>query len=286
MFMAPQPQAHRARRITRLLRALPVSVGPDMRLNRIIGTETLLQIDPFLQLDEVRADKAHRPLPAFPPQPLRGFDILTYMTAGWVHHVNSRGVANDIGPSQAQWVTAGKGVIQSETPIADNGHLHGFQLWLNLPEAEKDREPELRRIPAEDIPAMIFATGEIRLLAGRYRGLMGPVSTASQPFIADVVLNNEGDIALAIPEDHQGFIYVYEGGVAVEQTLVNPGQIGVLDVGTVLNLTAGAYGARVLVATARPLNEPIVRHGPFIMTSQQAIKAAFDDYRNGLFGSL
>ncbi len=169
-------------------------------------------------------------------------------------------------------------------PEVVNGAVHGLQLWLNLPAAEKAQTPTYRDISATDIPAVIFPKAEVKVIAGRYHGLMGPVaSPTTQPFIADVTLKAEGELTLPILDDHEGFIYVFDGGVAVEQTLVNAGQAGILEPGNLLNLTAGQAGARVLIVTAKPLNEPIARHGPFVMNTQAEIKQAFTDYQNGLF---
>ncbi len=283
MYMSAHPQIYRTRRIARLVRAIPAGHGA-VRLNRVIGTPALDHLDPFLSFDDFQSTAPVTYIEDVPDHPYRGFETVTYMIEGGMQHSDSKGRAGDVGPGGALWMTAGRGVIHSETPVPQDGAVHGVQLWLNLPASDKLTEPQYRDIPAEDIPAVIFKSAEVRLLAGRFHGLMGPVaSPATQPFIADVILGHEGEIAITIPEDHQGFIYVFSGGVAVEQTLVNPGQAGLLDTGNVLNLVAGRDGARVLVATARPLNEPIVRQGPFVMNTQAEIKQAFIDYRNGLF---
>ena len=284
MFISAQPQVYRARRVARLVRAVPAGDGAAVRLNRVIGTAALDHHDPFLMFDEFLSAAPVTYVEDVPQHPSRGFETITYMLEGGLHHSDSHGRAGEVEPGGAHWMTAGRGVIHSETPFARDGRVHGVQLWINLPSSAKLAEPRYHDIPAADIPAVIFPGAEVRLLAGRFHGLLGPVdSPVTQPFIADVRLRHEGEVTVTLPEDHQGFIYVFSGGVAIEQTLVNPGQAGLLDGGNVLNLVAGQGGARALIATARPLNEPVVRQGPFVMNSQAEIKQAFSDYQKGLF---
>ncbi len=284
MFMSTQVQAYRARRVAKLVRAVSASDGAGIRLSRVIGTPAFDHYDPFLSFDDFYSAEPVAFIDDFPEHPYRGLETVTYMIEGGMQHSDSKGRSGEIGPGGVHWMTAGRGVIHAETPVAQNGRVHGVQLWLNLPASDKFAEPQYRDIASEDVPAVIFNSAEVRVLAGRFHGLQGPVaSSVTQPFIADVILASEGEVTITIPEDHQGFIYVFEGGVAVEHTLVNPGQAGLLDAGNVLNLVAGRDGARALVATARPLNEPVVRQGPFVMNTQAEIKQAFTDYQNGLF---
>lgn len=284
MFMTTQPQQHRARRIARVVRAIPVRASMNIRLKRVIGGEGLPDLDPFLAFDELTASTAGGIDGGFPGQTHRGFESITYITKGRLHYSDNAGREGAVGAGGVQWLTSGRGLVHSETPELADGEVQAFQFWLNLPAAEKMQTPVYRAIEAADIPAVIFPKAEVRVIAGRYHGLAGPIApTVTQPFIAEVILKSEGEITLPMEEGHDGFIYVYEGGAAVAQTLINRGQAGILDGGDVLNLTAGQAGARLLVLTACPLREPIVRHGPFVMTSQQDIKQAFTDYQNGLF---
>ncbi len=284
MFMTTQPQQHRARRIARVVRAMPARAGMNVKLKRVIGGEALPDLDPFLAFDELTATTAEGIDGGFPGQTHRGFESITYVTRGRLRYSDNSGCESVIGTGGAQWLTSGRGRVHSEMPELADGEVQAFQLWLNLPAAEKMQPPVFRAIDAVDIPAVIFPKAEVRVIAGRYHGLLGPVAPpATQPFIAEVVLKAEGELILPVDEAYDGFIYVYEGGVAVGQTLISHGQAGILDRGDVLNLTAGQVGARLLVLTASPLKEPIVRHGPFVMTSQQDIKQAFTDYQNGLF---
>lgn len=273
------------RQIARRVSAVAASDGADVRLHRVIGTAEIGEVDPFLMLDEVRTADPEAYAGGFPEHPHRGFETITYLLAGRLRHRDSHGHEGVLQAGDAQWMTAARGIVHSETPEQNEGLLHGFQLWLNLPASEKMLDPVWRDIPAADIPAVIFKTAEVKVLAGRYHGLKGPIaSPTTQPFIADVLLKPEADISLPIPEDHQGFVYVFEGGIAIGQTLINPGQAGVLDEGGAnLTLTAGGTEARALVITGRPLNEPVVRDGPFVMNTEDEIRQAFTDYQAGLF---
>jgi redox-sensitive bicupin YhaK (pirin superfamily) len=284
MFLASQPQAHLARRVSRKVSGTPASDGAGVKLNRVIGTAGLESVDPFLMLDEIVLSDPRAYVAGFPSHPHRGFETITYVLEGRVRHRDNKGNEGVVEAGGAQWMTAGRGIVHSEMPEQADGRMHGFQLWLNLAAADKMVEPAWRDIDADDIPAVIFRNAEVRLLAGRYHGLKGPVdSRATRPLIADISLAAEAEVVLPIPEDHAGFVYVFEGGVAVAQTLINPGEAGLLTAGNVVTLVAGGAPARALVVTGKPLNEPIVRYGPFVMNTHDEIKQALSDYRAGLF---
>lgn len=277
MYMSSQPQAYRARRIARVVNTSPETDVYGVRRNRVLGTAALDRLDLFLLFEEFRFGKNASD---FSHGPFRGFEILTYMTAGHLCHDDDAGGKNLVEPGGAQWVTAGRGIMQIDVP--ESGIAHGFQFWLNLPGSEKTQAAAYRPVAAIDIPAVIFPSAEVKVLAGQYYGLMGAIMPpTTRPFIADIILRAEGEVTLDIPDDHDGFVYVYGGGgVAIDQTLVNVGQAGILGKGNLLNLVAGGEGARVLVATARPLKEPVARHGPFVMTTQQDLHEALKDYQN------
>jgi len=285
MFMTTQPQQHRARRIARVVRAMPARAGMNVRLKRVIGGEGLPNLDPFLAFDELTTGAADGIDGGFPSQTNRGFESITYISQGRLRYSDNAGRESVVAAGGVQWLTSGRGLVHSEMPerVGDGG-VQAFQFWLNLPAARKMQTPAYRAIEAVEIPAVIFPQAEVRLIAGRYHGLLGPVTPeATCPFVVEVILKPEGEVTLPMEGEHDGFIYVYDGGVAVGQSLVSSGQAGILDGGDILNLTAGRAGARLLVLTARPLREPIVRHGPFVMTSHEDIKQAFTDYQNGLF---
>jgi redox-sensitive bicupin YhaK (pirin superfamily) len=284
MLMTSQPQQNRARRIARTLRAVPTNAGTNINLNRVIGTEGLPHLDPFLVFDELNASRFSAIAGGFPDQTCRGFDSVTYVIKGRLKYTDNTGRHSVTESGGLQWLTSGRGLTHSEMPELADGEIQAFQFWLNLPRSEKMQAPAFRTFDATDIPAVIFTEAEVRLIAGRFYGLQGPVTPqATRAFIAEVILKPEGEITLPMDEGHNGFVYVYEGGGAIGQVLLSSGQAGILESGNVLNIAAGQAGARLMVMTALPLNEPIIRHGPFVMTAHEEIKQAFTDYQNGLF---
>jgi len=286
MYMSPVSSAPGARTIVQRLRGVPATDAAGMRISRIIGTLAFPDVDPFLLFDEVHMDTAGAG--AFPETPHRGFESLAYVLEGELSHSDTLGHAGAVASGGAQWLSMARGVIHAEHTATDahSGRGHGFRLWINLPAREKGLEPQWRAIASHDIPAVIFKDAEVRVLAGRYHGLMGPVAPpTTRPFIADVSLDRDAEVTLPIPPGYQGFVYAFEHPVAVGETLVNRGQAGILGMdGDRVTLTAGESGARVLLITGMPLGEPVVRHGPFVMNTLDEIKQAFTDFQSGKFG--
>jgi len=286
MFIASQPQLIRPHEIARLVTAIPSTDADGLLTNRVVGTISVNDINPFLRFDELRYT-TNRPITTdFSAQPKRGFESLTYMLAGQLRYRDTAGNSGTIAAGGARWTTAGSGIRHAETPTPVEGELQGFHIWLNLPACEKMQSPRHVDIAREDIPGLIYpkSRSEVRVVAGRYHGLMGPIAPpTTQPMILDVRLTPEAEITLPVPESHVGFVYVYEGAMAVEQTLINRGQAGILDDGNVLTLVAGALPCRAMVLTARMLHEPIARHGPFVMNTHEEIKQAFTDHQQNLF---
>ncbi len=286
MFMSTVSNIPGPRAIARLLRGVPATDGAGVHISRIIGTMAFPDVDPFLLFDEVRMDGA--PSGSFPETPHRGFESLAYVLEGRLSHSDTAGHAGEVTNGGVQWLTFARGLIHAEATQADpdTRRGHGFRLWINLPAREKMLPPQWRAIAAEDIPAVIFKDAEVRVLAGRYHGLEGPVAPpTTQPFIADITLKPDGEVTLPVPMGYRGFVYAFENDVAVGEILVNRGQAGILgNFGDSLTLTAGQSGGRVLLVTGAPLNEPVARHGPFVMNTLEEIKQAFTDHQNGRFG--
>lgn len=286
MFMSAVSKISGARTIARLIRGVPATDGAGVHISRIIGTLAFPDVDPFLLFDEVHMDGVGPG--AFPETPHRGFESLAYVLEGRLSHDDTLGNVGDVTAGGIQWLTMARGVIHAERtqPDAETGRGRGFRLWINLPASEKMLPPQWQAIDADDIPAVIFKTAEVRVLAGRFHGLEGPVSPpTTRPFIFDVLLKPDGEVTLPIPLGYRGFIFAIEQGVAVGEALVNRGQAGILsDFGDELTLTAGQDGARVLVVSGAPLGEPVARHGPFVMNTLDEIKQAFTDFQSGRFG--
>ncbi len=286
MYMSSVSSVPGARTITQRLRGVPATDAAGVRISRIIGTMAFPDVDPFLLFDEVHMDETMTG--GFPETPHRGFESVAYVLEGRLSHIDTLDNAGEVAGGGVQWLTMASGIVHTERtqPDAQTGRGHGFRLWINLPAREKMLEPQWRAIAPEDVPAVIFKDAEVRVLAGRYHGLLGPVAPpTTKPFIVDVTLQRDAEVTLPVPAGHQGFIYAFEHGVAVGETLINRGQAGILgDAGDTLTLTAGQSGARVLVVTGVPLGEPVARHGPFVMNTLEEIKQAFTDFQGGRLG--
>lgn len=278
------------RGVARVVAGMPAEDGAGVKLTRMIGQPRLDVVDPFLMLDRIRSDDPSAYIAGFPPHPHRGFETITYMVQGRMRHRDNRGHEGLITDGGVQWMTAGQGIEHSEMPEQTDGLLFGFQLWLNLPAAEKMRAPWYRDIPADALPTVVPAPGvTVNLVAGTWGDASGPApERATAPFIADVILEPDAVVEIPVPDDHAGFVHPFAGVVHLgpdgRAERVADGFLAVLDQAPgLLRARAGDHGARLLLATARPLNEPIVKYGPFVMNTRDQIIKAVDDYRAGLF---
>jgi redox-sensitive bicupin YhaK (pirin superfamily) len=278
-----------ARRVAAV--APPVRAGmAGLRLQRMIGTDAVGHLDPFLVLTEFGHPEPGTPLGGFPDHPHRGFETVTYMIEGSMRHRDSTGADGIIGPGGAQWMTAGRGVIHSEFPEpGPDGRLLGFQLWVNLPSRLKMTAPAYRDLAADQIPETDLEGGaRLRVIAGEVAGTAGPVRDgAVAPLVLDLRLAAGGRAALPLPAGHNAFVYAVEGDLAVgdgDGAVIPAKHLAVLGPGGRLDLAdAGGAGARLLIAAARPLSEPVVAYGPFVMNTEQEIYQAFKDYQEGRF---
>ncbi|MDW8467912.1 MAG: pirin family protein [Burkholderiales bacterium] len=278
------------RALARVIASVPTSDGAGVRLRRSLGATPQARLDPFLLFDEFGSDDPRDYLAGFPAHPHRGFEAVTYMLEGRMRHEDSAGHRGDLGPGDVQWMTAGRGIVHSEMPQQSDGRLRGFQLWLNLPAAEKMKPAAWRDIPARDIPALEPAPGVcVRLIAGRLGETRGPVAGgATDPYYLDLELAAGASFAVPLPATHNAFVYAFEGdaevGEAGGRTALARHAAGVLGAGDAVALRAGRAGARVLVLAARPIGEPVVQYGPFVMNTRDEIEQAIADYRAGRLG--
>jgi redox-sensitive bicupin YhaK (pirin superfamily) len=276
----------RSRAVERLVRGVPTSDGAGVRLTRVLTQDLQRRLDPFLMLDAFRNERADDYIGGFPDHPHRGFETVTYMIAGRMRHRDSAGNEGLLESGGAQWMTAGSGLIHSELPEQEHGLMEGFQLWLNLPAATKMVAPSYRDLPASAIPAYEAASGVcVRVIAGRSHGVTGAVERPdTEPLYLDVHLPAGARFAQPLPRGHNAFTYTYRGSVTVAGTVVPDRHMAVLanDDGTGVILEAGD-DARALIVAGRPLGEPIVQYGPFVMNTAEEIRQAFADYQRGAF---
>lgn len=277
----------RTRSLTVIIPSIPVSDGAGVKLRRSIGHSQ--RLDPFLMLDEFASDNPDDYIAGFPPHPHRGFETVTYMLAGDFEHRDHLGHTGHLRGGGAQWMTAGRGIIHSEMPLQKSGRLHGFQFWINLPAAEKMKPAGYRDIQPEEIPEVTIPGGSVKVVAGTLDGVghapvPGPIQGLSTaPLFLDVRLGAGEAFAQTVEDGHTAFLYPYAGSLQVgEDARSLPArQAGVLSGGERIAVTAGDEGASFLLLAARPLDEPVVQYGPFVMNTREEIEQALADYRDG-----
>ncbi len=286
MNATPTPEPAR---ILRRVVGRAASDGAGVRLTRVIGGPDMPDLDPFLLLDEFGTDKAEDYLAGFPSHPHRGFETVTYMLDGRMRHKDNHGNEGLLTPGSVQWMTAGRGLIHSEMPEQEAGLMRGFQLWVNLPAREKMTDPCYQEFAPERIPVVRPADGvEVKVIAGEVDGVAGPIAQpATDPVYLDIALQPGCSWAYALPAGHNVFGYVFEGAVTVGQgddaRPLQQRELGVFGAGELLQLEAGDAGARLILVAGRPLREPVMRHGPFVMNTKQELMQAFVDYQEGRF---
>jgi len=277
------------REIAQIIKGLPTSDGAGVKLKRIIGTRELDHLDPFLLLDEFKNDQPEDYAAGFPDHPHRGFETITYMMAGAFTHRDSKGHEGHLTAGSLQWLTAGRGIIHSEMPEQTDGLAWGFQLWLNLPSKLKMTEPQYQDIPQESLPTVEKPGRRVKVLAGEYEGTKSPAQSFIPFTYLDVKLDRGSEFFLPAPEDQNAFIYVIEGqvhsGADNSQPMVPADHLGIWGKGdAVIIQPVGHSSAHFLVASARKLQEPIARGGPFVMNTVGELKQAFSDYQSGRLG--
>ncbi len=278
------------RRLQQIIRSVATSDGAGVSLRRSLGQSQSTRVDPFLMLDEFSSDDPDDYIAGFPSHPHRGFETVTYMLDGHMLHLDHLGNRGDLLPGGAQWMTAGRGIIHSEMPQQESGRMRGFQLWINLPAVEKMKPAAYRDIRPDEIPlAALPGGGEARVIAGSIvvEGceIAGPVQGLStEALYIDVRLPAGGHFAQAVASAHSTFVYAYEGSLAIgpagDSRLLSAQDAGVLSAGLRVEISAVDGPARFLLLAARPLGEPVVQYGPFVMNSREEIEQAITDYRN------
>lgn len=281
---------NQTRKLIRTISSRQTTDGAGVKLRRSIGSSDALRLDPFLMLDEFGTENPDDYIAGFPSHPHRGFETVTYMLDGHMQHQDHLGNVGELRSGGVQWMTAGHGVIHSEMPQQESGRMRGFQLWINLPAAEKMKPPHYRDIPASELPVVALPPGAaIKLIAGRLvingRELAGPINRepgamATDPLFADITLT-EGDIQLPVPAGHNAFVYAYEGEVAIAGKLLPSQTAGILSDGDTVYLSLHRGPARVIVFAGRPLGEPVLQYGPFVMNTREEIEQALADYQQG-----
>jgi redox-sensitive bicupin YhaK (pirin superfamily) len=282
------------RTLIQIVPGTAASDGAGVKLFRSLGQTQKIRWDPFLMLDEFASNDPNDYIGGFPSHPHRGFETVTYMLEGHMLHEDHLGNRGNLKGGDVQWMTAARGIVHSEMPQQKEGRLHGFQLWINLPAREKMKAASYRDIPSSEVPTLELPNGGCaRVIAGSFaaagRSAQGPIKGLStEPLFFDVSLTAGSNFEHALPEAHNAFLYVYEGEVLIgtgnAAKPLSAHAAGLLSPGSTLTLSARS-ATRFLLLAGRPVNEPIVQYGPFVMNTRAEIEQTIQDYQSGRFVS-
>ena len=277
------------RRLARTIPAMNTSDGAGVRLRRSLGSGEGTRLDPFLMLDEFSSVNPGDYIAGFPAHPHRGFETVTYMLDGHMRHEDHLGNQGDLKSGGVQWMTAGRGIIHAEMPQQLEGRMRGFQLWINLPAREKMKPAGYRDIQPDEIPVhRLSGGGQVKVIAGQLRSdgveLSGPIAGLStEPLYLDVALPAGAAFMQPVTAGHHAMAYVFEGtlGLSGDERLLATHSAAILTDGDHAHFVAGPEGARFLLLAGKPIKEPVVQYGPFVMNTPAEIEQAISDYRSG-----
>jgi redox-sensitive bicupin YhaK (pirin superfamily) len=295
------------RPVKRIIQSKPTVEGAGVKLRRAFGFGDTDEFDPFLLLDDFRNDRPEDYRAGFPWHPHRGIETITYVLAGTVDHGDSLGNRGTLGSGDVQWMTAGRGILHQEMPQGDQqGRMHGFQLWANLPSSLKLTAPRYQDIKARDIPEIVDDDGtRVRVVCGEFWGRRGPVEgVAAEPRYLDISVPSGKRKTLLAEIDRHAFAYVFEGsgsfrsasqpfGVLTEKEIdgdealvrerTGNRSLVVFDRGDEVTVQAGEEGMRFLLVSGKPIEEPVAWYGPIVMNTQAELEQAVSELRNGTF---
>ena len=280
-----------SRKIQQIIESVPASDGAGVKLLRSLGGanhgSVPLRADPFLMLDAFSSENPEDYVAGFPSHPHRGFETVTYLLDGHMLHEDHLGNRGDLKSGGVQWMTAGRGIIHSEMPQQENGRMRGFQLWINLPAREKMKPAGYRDLQPAEIPGVALpGGGRVKVIAGTLElecgKTSGPITGGStDPVYWDIELLPRESFSQEVKSDYSVYVYPFEGSVEIADRVLTAHSGGVLGSGERVAITAGADGARFLLLAARPLREPVVQYGPFVMNTRAEIEQAIRDYQSG-----
>jgi len=275
------------RRITQIIPSVATQDGAGVRLRRSLGARQGQRLDPFLMLDEFSSDDPDDYIAGFPAHPHRGFETVTYILDGHMLHEDHLGNRGDLRSGGVQWMRAGRGIIHSEMPQQTEGRLRGFQLWINLPARDKMSPPSYRDIQAEDIPQWRCESGAVvRIIGGAIsegaERITGAISDqATDWHFLDIRIPAGASFSQPVPPAYNAFLYLVDGEASVDGREIPRHAAAVLEREGELLVRAGEQDAHLLALYARPIGEPIVQYGPFVMNTSAEIEQALRDYRDG-----
>ena len=294
------------RKIRKVFTSRPTLEGAGVHLHRGFSNSEVPLFDPFLLFDDFRSDEPSHYLQGFPWHPHRGIETITYVLRGDVEHGDSMGNSGVIGSGDVQWMTAGSGIIHQEMPKGDaDGLMWGFQLWANLPAADKMMDPRYRGIVASDIPVARLAGGvEARVICGQANGVRGPVQdVVAAPEYLDVTVPPETTFTHPVKRGHTAFAYVVEGEAYLDpardayahdvvganyfdfhrRCMCGAENLVLYGNGDAVTVTTQGGPVRFLLVSGKPLREPVAWYGPIVMNTQEELRVAFEEFENGTF---
>ena len=294
------------RPIKRIIQAKPAIEGAGVRLRRAFGFGDTGEFDPFLLLDDFRNERPDDYLAGFPWHPHRGIETITYVLTGTVSHGDSLGNQGTLGAGDVQWMTAGSGIVHQEMPAGDQqGRMHGFQLWANLPSGLKMTAPRYQDVTSRDIPEVTDDDGtRVRVICGSFWGKSGPVDgIAADPRYLDVWVPAGRRKTLPVDRSRHAFAYVFEGAgtfrdasqpLEVRTERVGSGDraapeetgnrsLVLFDSGDEVTVQAGEAGIRFLLVSGKPIEEPVAWYGPIVMNTEEQLRQAYAELREGTF---
>ncbi len=281
------------RTVTEITTPQVVIEGAGVRLRRSIAPSRANPRDPFLLFDHFAFnDPLEGPIRGFPMHPHRGIETVTYMLEGSVHHRDSLGNTGLIGPGDVQWMTSGRGILHEEMPRrSEAGNVYGFQLWVNLPAAKKMGAPRYQEVSSSTIPVVRENHAEVRVVAGEYCGVQGPVrDIAAEALYLDVTLEPDATFVQPISEGQTAIAYVFEGEgeFGVDESgsgeVVSAVKMLAFSDGSELEVRSAPLSpVRFMLITGTPFKEPIAPYGPFVMNTMDEIRQTLEELRNGTF---
>ena len=270
------------RQVKNIIQTVEVTEGAGVTVHRSIGTPALRNLDPFLMLDHFGSDNPDEYIAGFPDHPHRGFNTFTYMLDGHMEHRDSMGNKGDLIPGAAQWMKAASGVIHSEMPQQIDGLMRGFQLWINLPASAKMSEPAYQEYPPQSFPLVEADGATVKVLLGHYGETSGPITDPyTDVEYYDVRLDANATFEHAIAKELTAFVYLYQGELELGGKSIAEHSFVQLGEGDSVQVRAKAGEAKFILVAGRPIGEPIVQYGPFVMNTREEINQAMSDYRDG-----
>ena len=294
------------RKIHKILKSKPTLEGAGVHLQRAFGFGDTQTFDPFLLLDDFRNDSPDAYAPGFPWHPHRGIETITYVLRGKVEHGDSMGNRGVIGAGDVQWMTAGSGIVHQEMPEGDpDGRMYGFQLWANLPQANKMMQPRYQDVKSDQIPVVTLEGGaSVRLICGEVAGVRGPVENiVIDPQYLDMTVPAQTRFTFPTPAGHTVFAYIIDGKASFcdeqdpfaheregsnyfdmqHERWLGDRSLVVFEDGEQILVNTQDYPVRFLLISGRPIHEPVAWYGPIVMNTQKELRQAFEELENGTF---